>query len=103
MGDGELLFWLLSQMETDEIKENRELVRSILEERTESFDDDGYRLLGRYYVAVENWEEAREAFRNIEGYVPDQLFYLNMYFGDYAGAAENIRNLSRSCWTFLTG
>lgn len=91
-GNGELLFWILSGMGTDEIKENRELVRAILEEKKEDLDDEGYGLLSRYYIAVENWEEAREALRNIEGYVPDDLFYLNMYFGDYAGAAENIQS-----------
>ncbi len=91
-GNGELLPVILHHMDTDEIKENSEMVRSILTSSMEHLDDDKNYLLSRYYIAVEDWESARETFRNMKDYVPDDLFYLNMYFGDYKDAAENIRS-----------
>lgn len=91
-GNGELLTVILYHMDTGEIKENSEMVRSILTGSMEHLDDDRNYLLSRYYIAVEDWESAREAFRNTKDYVPDNLFYLNMYFGDYKDAAENIRS-----------
>ncbi len=91
-GNGELLLVILHHMDTDEIKENSEMVRSILTSSMEHLGDDKNYLLSRYYIAVEDWESARETFRNMKDYVPDDLFYLNMYFGDYKDAAENIRS-----------
>lgn len=91
-GYRKLLFEILQQMDIDEIKENSELVRSALTESMEDLDDNGYYFLSKYYIALKNFEGARDALQNIENYVSDNLFYLNMYFGDYIGAAENIQS-----------
>lgn len=91
-GDDKLFFEVLQLMDIDEIKENSELVRLALSKAEEDLDDNGYNFLSKYYVATENWEDAREALQKMEGYVSDNLFYLNMYFGDYMKAVENIQS-----------
>lgn len=47
------------------------------------------------YIADENWEEARETLTKID-YVSEDLFYLNLYFGNYPEAAENLKKLYTS-------
>lgn len=91
-GDGKLLFVILQHMNIDELKENIELVNSVLTEERKNLDDNGYYFLSEYNIALENYEGARDALNNIKSYVSDNLFYLNMYFGDYMEAAANIRS-----------
>ncbi len=95
-GSPQLLFSVLDTMGKNEIKENRELIYSAIKKADGKMSMEGYRLLGRCYIADENWECAREAFIKIDGYVPYELFYLNLYFGDYAEAAENLKKLYTS-------
>jgi hypothetical protein len=54
-------------------------------------DFDNYYFLSRYYIAVENYEGAREALQMAEN-VTDNLIFLNMYFGDYKEAVESIKS-----------
>lgn len=91
-GDSKLLFEILKSMDINELKENMELVDSVLDIESENTDDDGYYFLSKYNIALENYESARDALNNIESYVSDNLFYLNMYFGDYMKAAANIQS-----------
>lgn len=87
-----LFYEILKDMELGEIRENKDLVYATLMEEMENMDESGYRLLSRYYIAIENWEGAREALQKFESYVPDNLFYLNMYFGNYMEAIGNIQS-----------
>lgn len=91
-GDSKLLFEILQQMDMDELKENIELVHSVLTEENENLDDNRYYFLSKYYIVLGNYEDARAALNNINSYVSDNLFYLNMYFGDYVEATENIQS-----------
>nr|WP_312578541.1 hypothetical protein [Sedimentibacter sp.] len=91
-GDSKLLFEILKSMDINELKENMELVDSVLDIESENTDDNGYYFLSKYNIALENYESARDALNNIESYVSDNLFYLNMYFGDYMKAAANIQS-----------
>lgn len=90
-GDKKILLNILYGMDRDEIKENSEIVRLAFIEANDMHDDDYYYFLSKYYIAFDKFEEAREALRNTES-VTDDLFYLNMYFGDYMEAAENIKS-----------
>ncbi len=95
-GDGNLIFRVLDTMERGEIKENKELIYSLFKEGDENLGTEGCRLLSRFYIADENWEGAKDALMKIDEYVPDTLFYLNLYFGNYAEAAENLEKLHTS-------
>jgi tetratricopeptide (TPR) repeat protein len=92
-GNRELLTNTLDMMNISQIKENKENVHSALKEAMEDPDFDNYYFLSRYYIAVENYEEAREALRMRES-VPDDLVFLNMYFGNYMEAVENTQSES---------
>ena len=92
-GSTQLLFSVLDTMDKGEIKENKELIYSAIKGADGRLSAEAYRLLGRYYIADENWQGARDAFMRIDEYVPYELFYLNLYFGDYAEAADNLKNL----------
>ena len=92
-GNRELLINTIDSMYISEIKENSENVYSALKEAMKDPNFDNYYFLSRYYIAVENYEEAREALRMAEN-VTENLFFLNMYFGDYMEASENIKSES---------
>ena len=92
-GNRKLLVNTLGRMSISEIKENDQNVYSALKEAMVDPDFDNYYFLSRYYIAVENYEEAREALRMQES-VTDNLIFLNMYFGDYMEACENIKSKS---------
>ena len=92
-GNRKLLINTVDRMSISEIKENKENVYSALKEAMKAPDFDDYYFLSRYYIAVENYEEAREAFRKYDR-ITDKLVFLNMYFGDYVEAAENIKSES---------
>ncbi len=95
-GDTQLIFRVLDTMDRDEIKENKDLIYSVIKNSDENLGTKGYRLLSRCYIAYENWEKARDALLKIDDYVPDDLFYLNLYFGYYKDAAENLKKLYTS-------
>jgi tetratricopeptide (TPR) repeat protein len=90
-GNRELLTNTLGGMNISEIKENRENVYLTLKEAMKDPDFDNYYFLSRYYIAVENYEGAREALQMAEN-VTDNLIFLNMYFGDYKEAVESIKS-----------
>ena len=90
-GNRELLTNTLGGMNISEIKENRENVYLTLKEAMKEPDFDNYYFLSRYYIAVENYEGAREALQMAEN-VTDNLIFLNMYFGDYKEAVESIKS-----------
>ncbi len=90
-GNRELLTNTIDSMYISEIKENSENVYSALKEAMKDPNFDNYYFLSRYYIAVGNYEKAREALRIAEN-VTDNLIFLNMYFGDYMEAAENIKS-----------
>lgn len=92
-GNRKLLINTLGRMRISEIKENIDKVYSVLKEAMKDPDFDNYYFLYNYYIAVEDYEEAREALRKYES-VTDDLVFLNMYFGDYMEAAENIKSKS---------
>lgn len=92
-GRNRLFINIILMMEIEEIKENSELYYSAVEELKKDNDDGYYYNLSRYCIALENWEGARNALQHKEGYVPDELFYLNMYFENYKEAAENTKYL----------
>lgn len=94
-GDINVLFGVLDAMRDDEIKENKKLIYSAVKKAGTNPGPEGYRLLSRCYIADENWEEAREALTKID-YVSEDLFYLNLYFGNYPEAAENLKKLYTS-------
>ncbi|WMJ75942.1 MULTISPECIES: tetratricopeptide repeat protein [unclassified Sedimentibacter] len=95
-GDTQLIFRTLDTMDRDEIKENKDLIYSAIKKSDKNLGTEGNRLLSRCYIAYENWEKARETLLKIDDYVPDNLFYLNLYFGDYKEAAENLKKLYTS-------
>lgn len=92
-GNRKLLINTLGRLRISEIKENKEKVYSVLKEAMEDPDFDNYYFLYNYYIAIENYEEAREALRKYDS-VTENLVFLNMYFGDYIEAAENIKSSS---------
>ncbi len=83
---------ILGNVKTEEIKENMEYFHFILPAVLENLDEDRYIFLSRYYIASGKLEEARTALQNLESYVPDNLFYLNIYFGNYEEAVKNIES-----------
>lgn len=89
-GDNILLNNIIEMMEIDEIKKNSELFYSAILE-TQERSGNNYYSLSRYYIATENWEEAKNALQKVEGYASEKLVYLNMYFGNYLEAIENIK------------
>ncbi len=90
-GNKELLINTVGIMNMSEIKENSKLVYAVLTEAMKDSDFDNYSFLSRYYIAVKNYEEAREALRGREA-VTDTLIFLNMYFGDYLEAVKNLKS-----------
>ena len=90
-GNKELLLNTVSIMDMREIKEYRENVYAALMEDMEDPNFDNYYFLSRYYIAVGNYEKARETLQMAEN-VTDNLFFLNMYFGDYLEASKNIKS-----------
>lgn len=92
-GNRKLLTDTLDWMNISEIKENKENVHSALKDALKDPDFDNYYFLSRYFIAVENYEEARKALIEMES-VSDKLIFLNMYFGDYMEAVENIKSKS---------
>lgn len=95
-GSNRLLINIILRMETDEIKKYSDLYYSAVAEEREYQIDSYYYYLSKYYIAKENWEDARKALQNIEGYVPVNLFYLNMYFENYTEADVNTKYLYNS-------
>ena len=83
-------------METDEIKKYSDLYYSAVAEERENQNGSYYYYLSKYYIAKENWEDARNALKNTEGYLPVNLFYLNMYLGNFTEATENTKYLYNS-------
>ena len=92
-GNRKLLTNTVDSMRISEIKENSAKVYSALKEAMKDPDFDNYYFLYNYYIAVEDYEEAREALRKYDR-VSDGLVFLNIYFGDYMEAAENIKSKS---------
>lgn len=92
-GNKELLLNTVGIMGTSKIKEYSKLVYATLMKAIEDPNFDNYYFLSRYYIAVGNYEKAREALKMAEN-VTDNLIFLNMYFGDYVEAAENIKSES---------
>lgn len=91
-GNRRLLYNTIAWLDIDEIKEYPELYKSIALEDEDFHDPIYYYHLSRYYIAMEDWENARDALRQEEeGYTDDDLIYLNMYFGEYGEAAENAK------------
>jgi len=90
-GDNKMLINTLSIMRRDEIKENSELIGLVFEQAKNDIDENEYYFLSRYYIALGKYEAAREVLEKTD-YVSDTLVYLNMYFGDYARAAENLQS-----------
>ena len=92
-GNRKLLTNILDRMSIREIKENKDRGYSAITEAMKDPDFDNYYFLYKYNIAIENYEEAREALRKYES-VTDNLVFLNMYFGDYMEASENIKSES---------
>ena len=90
-GNRELLINTLDMMDMHEIKENKENVYRALTEAMKSPDFNDYYFLSRYYIAVGNYDKAREVLNNSEN-VSEKLVFLNMYFGDYMEAAKSIQS-----------
>lgn len=96
-GNGRLFKIIIEDMTIDEIKEYGDLYYSTLLENGDNFHDMYHYYLSRYYIAEENWEKARDALEDSEDvYLYDNLFYLNMYLGDYAKALANVNYLYRN-------
>lgn len=95
-GSNRLLINIISQMEIDEIKKYSDLFYSAVTEESEDQNDSYYYYLSKYFIATENWKSARNALQNTEGYLPVNLFYLNMYLENYTMAAENTKYLYNS-------
>lgn len=90
-GDNKILLSILNMLDMDEIKENKEIIDLVINESKGELEYDGNYFSSKYYIAFENYEAAREALNNAES-ISDNLFYLNMYFGDYKEAAENVKS-----------
>ncbi|MBP7279683.1 MAG: hypothetical protein KBA11_09755 [Sedimentibacter sp.] len=92
-GDWNLLINTVAIMDMSEIKENSNRVFEVLTEAMKDPNFDNYSFLSRYYIAVEDYEKARETLREWET-VTDTLIFLNIYFGDYMEASKNIKSES---------
>ncbi|WP_313370530.1 hypothetical protein, partial [Sedimentibacter sp.] len=90
-GDNKMLINTLNIMSRDEIKENSEIIGLAFEQAKDDIDENEYYFLSRYYIALGNYEAAREMLDKTDS-VSDKLVYLNMYFGDYTKAAENLQS-----------
>jgi hypothetical protein len=90
-GDRKILFRCFQLMDAEEIKKNREIISLTYQQTKDILDDNDYYFLSKYYIALENFEEARETLKKADG-ITEKLFFLNMYFGDYIEAAENIKS-----------
>lgn len=86
--DSQLIFEIARLFSIEEIKEFREVFKEILDDNQDNNEINYY--YARYYIAIEDWERARDAFSKYESYTPEQLFLLNMYFTDYDKAIENL-------------
>lgn len=86
--DSQLIFEIARLFSLEEIKEYREVFKEILDDNQDNNEINYY--YARYYLAIEDWESARDAFSKYESYTPEQLFLLNMYFTDYDKAIENL-------------
>lgn len=96
-GSNRLFKIIVGDMTIDEIREYGDLYYSTLLENKDNFHDMYHYYLSRYYIAEENWEEARDALEDSDDiYLYDNLFYLNMYLGDYANALDNVNYLYRN-------
>lgn len=83
-----LLYNIIGYMDIDEIKQYQDLFESIVLEEEDFSNPIHHYHLSRYYMAMEDWENARYALEKEEGHTSDELIYLNIYFGDYKEAAE---------------
>lgn len=92
-GDNKTLINTFDIMSKDEIKENIEIVRLAIEQAKDDIWEDEYYFLSRYFIVLGDYEAAREVLEKIDS-VTDTLVYLNMYFGDYAKAVENLQSKS---------
>lgn len=89
--DGKMLLRTIQGMDMSEVEENKDLIRSLIEDLEDDLGDEGYSLLGRYCIVTTDWTGAKEAFKNMS-YFTDTLFYLNMYMGEYEEAVNTIKS-----------
>ncbi|WP_312701775.1 hypothetical protein [Sedimentibacter sp.] len=92
-GDNKMLIKTFDIMSKDEIKENIEIVKMAVEQAEDDIWENKYYFLSRYYIVLGDYEAAREVLEKSDTIV-DTLAYLNMYFGDYDKAAENLQSKS---------
>lgn len=90
-GDRKILFRCFQLMDEEEIKKNKEIISLAFEQAKNILDDNDYYFLSKYYIALEDYEEARETLKKADS-VTEKLFFLNMYFGDYIEAAKNSKS-----------
>lgn len=87
-GSDRLLNRIVGMMTIDEIKEYPTLYKSTILDGNGPMD---YYDFSQYYIAMGDWESARDALKEEESYVRDELVYLDIYFGDYGEARENAK------------
>lgn len=100
--NGRLLLSTLSDMDVSEVEENKDLIRSLIDDLADDLGDEGYNLLGKYCIINDDWTGAKEAFKNMS-YFTDTLFYLNMYMGEYEEAINTIKSKKRYISSLSSG
>jgi tetratricopeptide (TPR) repeat protein len=78
------------ELEAEEILESEEQILDIIDILEKYNEDDAHYARFKYHRAKGNYEEARNALKMLQTYIPDTLIYLDIYFGDYDLAVQRL-------------
>lgn len=90
-GDDYLLYETVDYMDHRSKVENRERVLQILNDiPMERRDTDYYYNLGRFMINIHKYEDAIDAFENMERFLPNDIIFLDIYMGNLNKALERL-------------
>ena len=91
--DSHLLLQTIGNMNNRDKKENKELVKEILDNTPEEDKDFYYyNQLGMYYESIGEYGEAIAAYEKMDVYIPINLLLMDLYLEDFNSALERLNS-----------
>lgn len=92
-GDSQLLMQTIGEMNYEDKRLNKIIVKEILDNvADEDKDFYYYNQLGFYYESTGEYAEAIAAYEKMDAYIPINLLFMDLYLGDFNGALERLNN-----------
>ncbi|QBD86662.1 tetratricopeptide repeat protein [Clostridium tetani] len=87
--NNKLSFEVVDFMKNQNIRENKKLVKEILDNIPQKHRDTNYyHQRAKYHLALEEFEKARESYEKMTDYKFINMIYIDMYLGDYKKAID---------------